>query len=62
MESQSQPGDPTPKAPPPGSVTPADNSGAGFGVGVYALLVVGGGLAWFAYQYLQQQQDAPQPA
>lgn len=33
---------------------------AGLGIGVYALILVGGALAFFAYQYLQagQQQKA----
>lgn len=52
-----QPGDPSPKAPIPGSLAPAaNNTGAGIGVGLYALVVIGGVLAYFGYQYMQQQQ------
>ncbi|SPQ23162.1 716e37a8-8c46-4a27-b747-94edd8f95578 [Thermothielavioides terrestris] len=50
-----------PKAqdPAPGAVPPAANSSsAGFGFGVYALVLIGGAVAYFAYQYLQQQQGA----
>ncbi|KUI69625.1 putative cytochrome b5 [Cytospora mali] len=51
-------GDPTPKAPTPGAITPANTGDAtGFGLGVYALVVVGGAAAYFAYQYLQAQQQ-----
>ncbi|KAI3398980.1 hypothetical protein diail_8007 [Diaporthe ilicicola] len=53
-----QPGDPTPKAPKPGAVTPATTGDAtGLGIGVYALVLIGGAGAYFAYQYLQAQQQ-----
>lgn len=53
-----QAGDPTPKAPKPGAITPANTGDAtGFGLGVYALVVVGGAAAYFGYQYLQAQQQ-----
>ncbi|KAL2017174.1 hypothetical protein VTK56DRAFT_2543 [Thermocarpiscus australiensis] len=53
------PGDPKPKAPVPGAVAPAANtSGAGLGVGLYAIVFVGGLIAYGAYQYLQKQQAA----
>ncbi|KXX83373.1 putative cytochrome b5 [Madurella mycetomatis] len=53
------PGDPKPKAPVPGAVAPAANtSGAGLGVGLYAFVLIGGLIAFGAYQYLQQQQAA----
>ncbi|KAK3692836.1 putative membrane bound hemo protein [Podospora appendiculata] len=52
-------GDPKPKAPLPGSLAPAANtSTAGAGIGLYAVVVLGGLLAFGAYQYLQQQQAA----
>ena len=54
-----QPGDPKPKAPIPGAVSPqANNDSAGLGVGLYAVVLIGGLVAYGAYQYLQQQQAA----
>ncbi|CAK3953418.1 cytochrome b5 [Lecanosticta acicola] len=35
--------------------TSSSSSGGGLGVGVYGVIVVGAALAYFAYQYLQQQ-------
>ncbi|KAK4252451.1 putative cytochrome b5 protein [Corynascus novoguineensis] len=53
------PGDPKPKTPLPGAVAPAaNNESAGFGVGLYAILLIGGLLGYGAYTYLQQQQAA----
>lgn len=53
-----QPGDPKPKTPLPGAVSPAaNNSSAGLGVGLYAVVLLGGLVAFGAYQYLQQQQN-----
>ncbi|KAK5113275.1 hypothetical protein LTR62_003612 [Meristemomyces frigidus] len=53
-------GDPAPKT----ATTSAVNAGpksstdaAGLGMGVYALILVGGALAFFAYQYLQSNQQ-----
>ncbi|KAK4463811.1 putative cytochrome b5 protein [Cladorrhinum samala] len=55
------PGDPKPKTPQPGAVAPAaNNDSAGLGVGLYAFLLIGGGIAYYAYQYLQAQQAAQQ--
>ncbi|KAK0672977.1 cytochrome b5-like heme/steroid binding domain-containing protein [Cercophora samala] len=52
------PGDPKPKTPLPGAVSPAaNNSSAGLGVGLYAVVLLGGLVAFGAYQYLQQQQS-----
>lgn len=52
-----QAGDPTPKAPLPGALAPQANTGsAGLGIGLYAFVLLGGVLAFGAYQYLQQQQ------
>jgi hypothetical protein len=49
-----QPGDPTPKssAQPTSSKTSGPDA-AGLGAGLYAILLVGGALAYFAYSYLQ---------
>jgi cytochrome b involved in lipid metabolism len=53
------PGDPKPKTPLPGAVAPAaNNESAGFGVGLYAIILIGGLIGYGAYQYLQQQQQA----
>jgi len=50
-------GDPTPKAPLPGALAPkANTDSAGLGIGLYAIVLIGGALAYGAYQYLQQQQ------
>ncbi|KAG9514731.1 cytochrome b5, partial [Aureobasidium melanogenum] len=49
-----QPGDPAPKS--SAQPTSAKTSGpdaAGLGAGLYAILLVGGALAYFAYSYLQ---------
>lgn len=57
---KTQPGDPKPKtAPPPvaGSASSSDNA-VGFGLGLYAVLLVGGAGAYFAYQYLQANGGA----
>ena len=53
-----QPGDPEPKAHKPGAVAPAASTGdaTGLGIGVYAIVVIGGAAAYFAYNYLQAQQ------
>lgn len=52
-----QAGDPKPKTPLPGAVAPAANTqSAGLGVGLYAIVLIGGLAAFYAYQYLQQQQ------
>lgn len=40
----------------------ANNDSAGFGVGLYAILLIGGVLGYGAYQYLQQQQQAGGPS
>jgi len=53
------PGDPAPKTQsyPP---KPSDGSSAdatGFGIGVYALILIGGALAFGAYKYLQANQE-----
>ncbi|KAK4154354.1 putative membrane bound hemo protein [Chaetomidium leptoderma] len=58
-ELKRNPGDPKPKTPVPGAVAPAaNNDSAGFGVGLYIILAIGGAAAYFAYQYLEQQKAA----
>ncbi|KAL4932644.1 cytochrome b5-like heme/steroid binding domain-containing protein [Aspergillus undulatus] len=53
------PGDPAPKAHAPSS-SDSSSSGAstGLGVGLYAVLLIGGAAAYFAYQYLQANTGA----
>lgn len=52
-------GDPKPKAPLPGALSPAANTqSAGLGAGLYAIVLLGGVAAYYGYQYLQQQQAA----
>lgn len=51
-----QPGDPAPaSSAKPTSSTPS--SGSGLGTSVYALIAVGGVLAYLAYNYLQSQSE-----
>ncbi|KAK0709715.1 putative cytochrome b5, partial [Lasiosphaeria miniovina] len=51
------PGDPKPKSATTGAVAAAGQTqSAGAGVGLYAVVAIGGLLAFGAYQYLQQQQ------
>jgi len=54
-----QPGDPKPKIPAPGASTSGASSdnAAGFGIGLYAVLLVGGAAAYAAYTYMQAQQQ-----
>ncbi|KAG6001302.1 hypothetical protein E4U21_004516 [Claviceps maximensis] len=54
-----QAGDPTPKTLPPsasGSSSSSDNTG--LGISVYALLLVGGAIGYFAFQYMAKQEQA----
>jgi hypothetical protein len=49
-----QPGDPKPKtAPPPVAGASSTENAVGFGIGLYAVILVGGAAAYFAYQYVQ---------
>ncbi|KAJ5435004.1 hypothetical protein N7491_005599 [Penicillium cf. griseofulvum] len=53
------PGDPTPK--PKASVSvDSSSSASGFGVGLYAVILIGGAIAYGAYNYLQAQQAQQQ--
>jgi cytochrome b5 len=59
MTCLSQAGDPTPKTPATsGSSSTSSSDAAGVGVGLYVVLLVGGLLGYFGYQYMQQQQQA----
>ncbi|KAI0176537.1 cytochrome b5 [Hypoxylon sp. FL1284] len=51
-----KPGDPTPKAQQPSLAPAANTSSAGLGTAMYAVVFIGGLLAFGAYQYLQAQQ------
>jgi len=53
-----QPGDPKPKVVSPNATTAGGSSdnAAGFGIGLYAVLLLGGGAAYAAYTYMQAQQ------
>ena len=54
----SQPGDPAPRAKAtPSSSASSPSSSAGFGVGLYAVILIGGAIAYGAYNYLQAQQQ-----
>ncbi|KAJ5460771.1 cytochrome b5 [Penicillium daleae] len=54
------PGDPAPKAHASTSSSSASSSSSsgGFGVGLYAVILIGGAIAYGAYNYLQAQQQA----
>ncbi|TDZ33965.1 putative cytochrome b5 [Colletotrichum spinosum] len=52
-----QAGDPAPKKQAPASSSASSTESPGFGIGLYAVLLVGGVLAYVAYQYQQQQQQ-----
>ncbi|KAF2202804.1 cytochrome b5 [Delitschia confertaspora ATCC 74209] len=53
-------GDPKPKSYEPTSATGAAADTASMGVGLYALVLIGGVLAFGAYKYLQAQQSQAQ--
>jgi hypothetical protein len=48
-----QPGDPVPKVHAQSSSDSSSSSSGGLGVGLYAILLIGGAAAYAAYQYLQ---------
>lgn len=53
-----QPGDPEPQSKAaPASSSSSSSSTAGFGVGLYAVILIGGAIAYGAYNYLQAQQQ-----
>ncbi|KAJ5595183.1 uncharacterized protein N7459_001391 [Penicillium hispanicum] len=52
------PGDPEPSAQPSASSSAlSSSSSGGFGLGLYAVILVGGAIAYGAYNYLQAQQQ-----
>lgn len=53
-----QAGDPKPKTYAPTGSTTATTDGATAGVGLYAIILLGGILAFGAYKYLQTQQES----
>ncbi|KAJ5776506.1 uncharacterized protein N7511_001517 [Penicillium nucicola] len=55
------PGDPAPQShAAPASSSSSSSSTAGFGVGLYAVILIGGAIAYGAYNYLQAQQQQQQ--
>ncbi|KAJ5349041.1 hypothetical protein MYU51_011831 [Penicillium brevicompactum] len=54
------PGDPEPKQAHTASDSSSSSSTAGFGVGLYAVILIGGAIAYGAYNYLQAQQAQQQ--
>lgn len=53
-----QAGDPAPNKPAASTSSSSNNADtSGIGIGLYAVLLVGGAVAYGAYQYLQQQQQ-----
>jgi cytochrome b involved in lipid metabolism len=51
-----QDGDPKPKVAAPSSSTSASANPAGFGVGLYAIILIGGAAAFGTYMYLQSRE------
>ncbi|KAG8426007.1 hypothetical protein J3459_008511 [Metarhizium acridum] len=56
------PGDPAPKTAPPTSSGAASGSSdnTGVGIGVYFIILIGGALGYFGFQYMAKQQQAQQ--
>jgi cytochrome b5 len=53
-----KPGDPKPKVPSANNSSGASaGGGSAFGVGLYAIVLLGGATAYFGYQYLQAHQS-----
>ncbi|KAG5927166.1 hypothetical protein E4U53_002909 [Claviceps sorghi] len=55
-----QPGDPAPKTPAPSSSgSPSGSSdNTGLGIGIYFLLLIGGALGYFAFQYTAKKEQS----
>ncbi|KAJ4158578.1 uncharacterized protein LMH87_009097 [Akanthomyces muscarius] len=52
------PGDPAPKAAPVAKTANSGNADStGLGIGLYGIVLIGGVLGYFGYQYLQSQQE-----
>jgi len=52
-----QPGDPKPKVAAANTTATTPNGSTGMGIGLYAVIVVGGLVAYGAYQYMQSQSQ-----
>ncbi|PHH61304.1 hypothetical protein CDD81_483 [Ophiocordyceps australis] len=59
-----QPGDPAPKAVPTTASYPSNPKAdqTGLGIGLYAVVLIGGIVGYVAYQYMTQQQQQQQAA
>ncbi|KAH7346599.1 cytochrome-b5 reductase [Rhexocercosporidium sp. MPI-PUGE-AT-0058] len=55
-ELKRQPGDPAPKVSAPSGTAATSSDNTGMGVGLYALILIGVGLAYGAYQYTKSQE------
>ncbi|KAK2591494.1 hypothetical protein QQS21_010814 [Conoideocrella luteorostrata] len=55
-----QPGDPAPKtsAPTTSGSSSSSSDSTGVGIGVYFIILVGGALGYFAFQYMAKQEQA----
>jgi len=51
-----QPGDPAPKVATTTTATSTSSGNTGLGVGLYAIILLGGALAFGAYKYVQSQE------
>ncbi|KAJ5136652.1 cytochrome b5 [Penicillium atrosanguineum] len=51
------PGDPEPKSHAKASSSSSSSDAGSFGVGLYAVILIGGAIAYGAYNYLQSQQN-----
>lgn len=51
-----QPGDPAPKINQTSSSTSTTSANTGMGIGLYAVILIGGAAAFGAYKYMQSQQ------
>jgi len=49
-------GDPVPKVPNTKTSSVNSDSATSFGIGLYAVILIGGAAAYFGYQYMQAQQ------
>ncbi|KJZ78486.1 Putative cytochrome b5 [Hirsutella minnesotensis 3608] len=57
-ELKRQPGDPTPKAAPVATSSSANNADqTGMGIGLYAILVIGGLLGYSVFQFMAKHQE-----
>lgn len=55
-----QAGDPVPKAPTANSSSGNNSDTTATGIGLYAVVLIGGLLAYFGYQYMEAQQQQQQ--